>query len=157
MRHQIGKHFDPNDSSSSLAKETEELTHLIAKVDQQIKTVFEIRCKAELEESRKGYEVVTMKGLDSDAEQRLMSAKYGVKSTDKNKKADGAAEESKVKRTVAPEVFDKVFAGYRDLSVSMAVRREQKSEKTEQFKNYQRYFELRPLSDIILKGMGNQS
>lgn len=144
------------EAESSTAKDAEELTVLIAKIDREFKTVFEEKCKLELAESMKGFETVTMKGLDTDAEQRLLSANYALKSAEKNKAGlAGAVDGSKVKRTVVAGVFDKVFVGYKDLSVSMAIRRELNSDKSDEFKFYQQYFSLKPCPDMVLKGMGN--
>lgn len=143
------------DVRSSLAKEAKELTELVAAVDREVKAVFAQLCRDELAESRKGYETVTVEGLDSKAEQRLMSANFAMKSAERGKAGEQAAvEATKVHRSVLPGLFDKVFVGYRDLSVSMAARRELKSEKTEQFLLYKKYFELKACPDVVVKGMG---
>lgn len=155
MNSQLVKTSGVKESASTGSQQTEELVSLIAKVDREFKTVFEEKCKEELEQSKKGFETVTMKGLESQSEQRLMSANLAIKNQDKNKSGHkGAVEESKVKRTVLSGLFDKDFVGYKNLAVSMEIRRDLNSEKTENFRHYKKYFVLKATPDTVLKGMG---
>jgi hypothetical protein len=142
------------DVGSSLIKETAEVKILFERADKELKAVFEKKVKDEVAQGMKGYETVTMKGLDTEAEHRLLSANYSKKSLGKESGSNGAAERSKVKREVAAGVYDKVFVGYKNLSVAMAVRRDKNSDKTAAFGEYRRLFELKSQPDVILKGMG---
>ena len=157
LEKQLSKPLELKEGSITQAQETEELSKLITKIDLEIKGIFEDKRNEEIAEGKKGYETITVKGLDNDAEQRLHSANYSKKSPTKNKDGDheGAAERSKVKREVTKGLFDKTFVGYKNLAVSMAMKRAHSSDKTALFKEYQKLFELKSSPDIILKGMGS--
>lgn len=139
--------------------ENEAFSKRVKEVQKQIVSVFKEKSADEAMKAQSSYEIVTVANLDADAKHRLLSA--NISKNDQGSMLEnshgkkGAADEGKsVKRQVARDLYDKTFVGHKSFADAQSLRRHNASKDVRHFKQYESTFDLKPIPDINLKGMG---
>lgn len=154
-KRQLGSKTNLRDYST----ENEAFSKRVKEVQKQIVSAFKEKSADEAKKAQSSYEIVTVASLDADAKHRLLSAninKNDLGSMLENSHGKkGAADEGKsVKRQVAADLYDKTFVGHKSFGDAQSIRRHYVSKEVRQFKQYESTFDLKPIPDINLKGMG---
>lgn len=139
--------------------ENEAFSKKVKEFQKQIVSVFKEKSADEAKKAQSSYEIVTVASLDADAKHRLLSANISKNDPgsmlENSHGKKGAADEGKpVERQVARDLYDKTFVGHKSFADAQSLRRHNASKDVRHFKQYESTFDLKPIPDINLKGMG---
>ena len=158
LERNLTNQIDSKHEITQLTNDAEIINKSLIDIEKKISVTFYHKCNEEMSQKRNKHEIVTVKGLDSETEHRLLSANYLKKDTKKEKKEGDSpaahATDVKVNRTTCEGLIDKIFVGTKQLSTTKKEKSDLKEEHALAFNDYRKRFQIKSSPDTVVKGMG---